>query len=108
MGDQDIQIGGGGGRFGHPDPEITGCPVPPPNFFGPSGLNSFVYKEGRVCVCVWGRGGVGPRAPSLDPPLDYSFESSQNYRHKSSLTGTDQYLLPRTAFIKNGARLCLV
>ena len=43
---------------------------------------------------------MGPRAPPLDPPLDYSFESSKNDRHKSSLTGADQYLLPRTAFIK--------
>ena len=57
--------------------------------------------------CIQRRGGVGPRAPPLDPPLDYSFESSKNDRHKSSLTGADQYLLPRTAFIKNGARLCV-
>ena len=38
---------------------------------------------------------MGPRAPPLDPPLDYSFESSKNDRHKSSLTGADQYLLPQ-------------
>ena len=84
-----MQMGGGGGRgrFDYPDPEIRGCPVLP--------------KEGRG-------GGVASRASPLDPPLDYSFESSKNDRHKSSLTGADQYLLPRTAFIKNGARLCVV
>ena len=86
MADLDIQMGGG--RFGHPDPEIRKVArSPPPKFFGPSGF-SFVYKEGR------GERGVGPRAPPLDPPLDYSFESSKNDRHKSSLTGADQYLLP--------------
>ena len=68
MADPDIQNGGGRG-FGHPDPEIRGCLVPS-KFFGPSGL-SFVYKEGRLGV----GGGVGPRAPPVDPPLDYSFEA---------------------------------
>ena len=66
--------------------------------FGASGL-SFVYKEGVVWV-------PGPLTQIRH--WTTALNRRKNDRHKSSLTGADQYLLPRTAFIKNGARLCLV
>ena len=61
--DPDLQIrGGGGGKGGHPDPEIRGeGGWSPKKFF--SALQASVWSKNK------GGGGRAPWAPPLDPPL---------------------------------------
>ena len=60
--DLQIRVGGGGGRAGHPDPEIEG------------GSDKKFFSAPRASIWSKNKGGPGPpRAPSLDPPLLKSF-----------------------------------
>ena len=48
---------GGGGEFGHPDPEIRGVGRSPKRFVS------------ALRASFWSKNKRGPRAPPLDPPL---------------------------------------
>ena len=65
---QTFRYGWGGGRGGHPDPEIRGGPGLPPNFFWPFGPH-FGQKMGG--------GGASP----LDPPLLQSHHNPLYIKH---------------------------
>ena len=73
MADPDIQKAGGRGGGGHPDPVIGG------------GVLKKKFPPFRLQFGLKIRGGVGPRAPSLDPSLvleTFGFEDEDEIRNK--------------------------